>query len=74
MIKLLTVVVVTGILQLLAAGAILPGAYAAQAVLKAAAPLDELLGAVLGILVFIGYLVLIIWLARKLLGRRRGLH
>lgn len=74
MIKILTVIAVTGILQLAAAGAILPGAYAAQAVLKAAAPADALLAAILGILVFIAYLVLIFWLAAKLLRRHRGLH
>ena len=74
MIKILTVIAVTGVLQLAAAGAILPGAYAAQAVLKATAPTDELLAAILGILVFIAYLVLIVWLAAKLIRRHRGLH
>lgn len=74
MIKLLTVVAATGILQLLAAALILPGAYAAQAVLQSTAPGSELLASILGILVFLAYIALVWWLAGKLYRRHRGLH
>lgn len=74
MIKLLTIVAATGVLQLVAAALIFPGAYAAQAVLKATAQQDEFLAAILGLIVFLAYVVLICWLAGKLYRRRRGLH
>lgn len=74
MIKLLTVIAATGILQLVAAGLILPGAYAAQLTLRTVAPFDEVAGILLSLAVVIGYTWLVVWLSIKLYRRNRGLH